>query len=180
MNIHQSLIRLGLGLALATTATCAQVIPLVPRDYSDAPRGVASHVVNTTFCIGTLVDSEAGPLTNATATGDDITALPDDDGIIFPPLVRGTWVNIQVFVTGGGGLLDAWIDFNYVGGFQPPEQIAVSRPVAPGPNFIPVFIPTGMQPGNTYARFRLSRTGGLGPTGNAGEGEVQDYLVPLL
>ena|GEM_PF-3885305 len=34
-------------------------------------------------------------------------------------------------------------------------------------------------PGTTYARFRLSTTGGLGPTGFAGDGEVEDYKISL-
>lgn len=180
MNAIRSLQILGLGLALASTTAIAQVVPLPIRDYSDAPRGVASHIANKDFCLGVIVDTETTALTNATATGDDITNLMDDDGVAFPPMVRGTWVNIAVTMNGAGGVLDAWIDFNYVGGFQPAEQIAVSRALINGVNIIPVFVPNVPQPGNTYARFRLSRTGGLGPIGAAGQGEVEDYMIPLL
>ena len=37
-----------------------------------------------------------------------------------------------------------------------------------------------MRAGNTYARFRLSSAGGLGPAGLAADGEVEDYEITLV
>jgi hypothetical protein len=41
-------------------------------------------------------------------------------------------------------------------------------------------IPQGAAIGETFARFRLSSTGGLSPTGPTGDGEVEDYLVEIV
>ena len=40
-------------------------------------------------------------------------------------------------------------------------------------------IPNTAVPGPSIARFRLSSTGGLGPTGAASDGEVEDYLINI-
>ena len=41
-------------------------------------------------------------------------------------------------------------------------------------------LPAGLTEGNTFARVRLSSTGGLSPTGFALDGEVEDYQIPIL
>ncbi len=41
-------------------------------------------------------------------------------------------------------------------------------------------IPAGSAIGNTAARFRTSSLGGLGPTGPAFDGEVEDYIFALV
>lgn len=195
MNTFRDLRLLAIAAALATTSAIAQVVvgpveikppviagPVIVAtlDWSDAPMGGASHVATPGFNLGATVDAEWAAITNPAANGDDTVGLPDDDGVAFPPLVRGTWVNIQVWCTGAGGFLDAWIDFNRVGGLQPAEKFANAFPLVPGLNAVPVFIPTGIPAGNAYARFRMSTIGGLGPIGFAPNGEVEDYRVPIL
>ncbi|MEX2139953.1 MAG: GEVED domain-containing protein [Pirellulales bacterium] len=75
--------------------------------------------------------------------------------------------------------LDAWIDFDQSATFDVDEHLGggVSTTVAGGSNVIPFQIPAGSTVGPTYARFRLSGAGGLGPTGAAADGEVEDHLI---
>ena len=46
-----------------------------------------------------------------------------------------------------------------------------------GDNPLTFTVPCTAVAGATYARFRLSSAGGLGPTGEAADGEVEDYAV---
>ncbi|XZE56815.1 tandem-95 repeat protein [Planctomycetaceae bacterium SH139] len=81
-------------------------------------------------------------------------------------------------ITTGGGLLDAWIDFNQDGTFDPgTEQVLFSQPVLDGRNRILIDTPADAVEGLTWARFRLSRTGSQSPSGVAISGEVEDYQV---
>ena len=61
----------------------------------------------------------------------------------------------------------------------PFEQIADTVLVVNGDNTIHFDVPSWAVAGETYARFRLSTAGDLGPTGPAGDGEVEDYQVTL-
>ena len=79
-----------------------------------------------------------------------------------------------------GAKLDAWIDFNADGAWGGPfEQIADTLMVANGDNTITFDVPSWAVDGTTYARFRLSSAGDLGPAEPAGDGEVEDYLVVI-
>ena len=55
----------------------------------------------------------------------------------------------------------------------------VSQEVSAGRNVVNVAIPEGTGMGETFARFRLSREGGLPSTGLALSGEVEDYAVDI-
>ncbi|TWU06032.1 tandem-95 repeat protein [Stieleria varia] len=86
--------------------------------------------------------------------------------------------------TTGGGLLDAWIDFNGDGDFlDPNEQVLRNQVVLDGENTVTILTPTspavlaGGLTGSTWARFRISSTGNLTPSGVAIGGEVEDYPV---
>jgi len=61
------------------------------------------------------------------------------------------------------------------GGFDIGTGIAVPA----GFSTVSFDIPSTAIPGPTIARFRLSGAGGLGPTGPASDGEVEDYLVEI-
>jgi hypothetical protein len=79
------------------------------------------------------------------------------------------------------GFVDAWIDFNRNGTFDPAEKIANSFAVVAGANVLVVpEVPASAVAGTTYARFRLSSAGGLAPTGSAPDGEVEDYAVQIF
>ncbi|HND53019.1 MAG TPA: Ig-like domain-containing protein, partial [Pirellulaceae bacterium] len=79
-----------------------------------------------------------------------------------------------------GGYLDGWIDFNGDGDWlDAGEAIFARRAVAAGDNSLTFQVPAGATSGLTYARFRLSSAGGLGPTGLASDGEVEDHAVMI-
>ncbi len=88
--------------------------------------------------------------------------------------------NISVTVT-GAGLIDAWIDFDGNGVFTDAnEQVLTNAPVVDGVNTLRVFAPAGATDKLTWARFRLSTSGNLRPTGVAVGGEVEDYQVQII
>ena len=134
--------------------------------------------------LGALADSEADGLQSLLATGDDLDNSSDEDGVSFNPLLIGRTSSADVTVTGENGQVDAWIDFNQNGVFTDPgEQIITNQPVMNGntKNFS-INVPATATLGRTIARFRVSRTGGLGPNGaalNSEGGEVEDYQVNI-
>jgi len=149
----------------------------------------ASQGVSPSLRIGASVDAEYSATRNATATGDDITGVDDEDGVTFPSITAGQTVTVPVVVTnttGAPGYLNAWIDFNNNGVLTDAgEQIASNLLVTTGTinNTINLSVtaPTTATTGvNLGARFRLSAPSGLGPTGaNGFSGEVEDYVVNI-
>jgi hypothetical protein len=96
------------------------------------------------------------------------------------PLVPGNTVRIQI-VASQAGRIDAWMDLNLDGDWNDSgEKVLVSHDVAAGVNTVNVAIPEVTPEGVTYARFRLSREGGLAATGLALNGEVEDYRVVIV
>jgi uncharacterized membrane protein len=165
-------------------------------DFGDAPdtygttlaRDGARHLA-----IGPQLGLNRDPENDATATanalGDDTTGQVDDeDGVILPGLFvagtcdcSGTGLGNQIIVNATGpGYLDAWIDFNRDGDFDANEKIASSFRIAAGANTLVPSIPATASAGSSFARFRLSSVGGLGPIGAASDGEVEDYAVQLF
>ncbi|WP_404310545.1 tandem-95 repeat protein [Neorhodopirellula lusitana] len=101
-------------------------------------------------------------------------------GYVNPLDPAGT--NFQVYVT-GGGLVDAWIDFNRNGRFDEDgtEQILRNVPVVDGINTLSIAQPGfDVADGNTWLRIRLSDAGNTSPTGVAIGGEVEDYQITVL
>jgi len=162
-------------------------------DYGDAPDAAASpafptllvhdgarHVIDGVTYLGGAPDAEPDGQPDGTATGDDLAGTDDEDGVIFTnPLVPGFTTTIDV-IASVPGYLDAWMDFDGNGvwsGTQ--EQVAVSFPLNPGPNQVPIMVPANAAAGGMMCRFRFSSTGGLAPTGLANDGEVEDYEVDL-
>ena len=133
-------------------------------------------------------------------SGDTISlSVDDEDGVVLTSeinpegvLNRGVVTPISVTVT-GSGILEAWVDFNGDGDWDDSgEQIINAN--TPGAIFsdtgsgvtrvfevsIPDVIAAPVAPVTTFARFRVSREGGLTPTGLALSGEVEDYALRLL
>ena len=156
-------------------------------DFGDAPDGYgtlsatigARHTIVAGRSLGPTVDGESDGQPTANADGDDSHALDDEDGVALQPILVPDTTGI-VTVHGGpsGGKLDAWIDFNGNGVFEHTGEHlfgGTSASLAPGWNPPLTFnVPAGADTGTTYARFRLSISGGLGPTGEADDGEVED------
>ena len=160
------------------------------KDWGDAPdapyptlaaSGGAFHEIVPGFFLGAKVDSEPDGFASPDALGDDLTDRSDDeDGVFFlDPLSVGAAADIEV-IASAPGLLDAWIDFDASGSWDPGEQIAVSTPLIAGSNIITVAVPSEVDLATTFARFRLSSTGGLSPDGRAIDGEVEDYAVEIV
>lgn len=119
----------------------------------------------------------------ATLTGEvDATNSDDNDGVQFPSrLVAGQPATLSVDVRLGGqsrGLLQGWIDFNNDGDFTDPgEQIIRDLRLGEGVHQVPISVPATASTGAVRARFRYGWERGLGPTGPAMAGEVEDYVV---
>lgn len=145
--------------------------------------------------LGACVDADSGEFNNADATADDLVgwgttvgtcAVPgdDEDGVTMPlSLQLGSMANFPVRAAAGatGCSLDAFFDWNADGDFTDAgEQVATSLAIPPGAtqNLL-VSVPASAAPGLIYTRFRCSTAGGLGPTGSAPDGEVEDYLVSV-
>lgn len=157
-------------------------------DFGDAPatfgtllaNSGARHVVVPDFHLGAGIDSETDGQPTATASGDDAATSDDEDGVVFTtPLSIGASATVEVTAS-AAGKLDAWLDVNGNGTFDPAEQVFASQPVNPGVNTLSFLVPVGtVSDITTYARFRFSQAGGLGATGLAPDGEVEDYQVTL-
>jgi uncharacterized repeat protein (TIGR01451 family) len=172
-------------------------VPIIGYDYGDAPNsyltsgaGAARHVITpgTTLTLGQCVDTELDGQPSAAANGDDVnagtsrigTCADDEDGVVFTsPIATCNTASITV-TAGAAGKLDAWIDFNRDGDFNDAgEQIFVSQTVNAGANPLTFAVPCNASGGTSYMRFRLSSAGGLGPAGDAPDGEVEDYAVTI-
>jgi hypothetical protein len=164
-------------------------------DFGDAPAPYptllasdgARHIIpfgGATLYLGTVPpDAEADGQPNATATGDNIAGMNDEDGVTFPTSFRGGLSsNITVTVTGSGGLLNAWIDWNHDGDWNDAgEQVCTNRAVSAGVNVIAILAPgSDTVSAGSFARFRLSSQSNLLLTGQAPDGEVEDYAVTLV
>jgi len=174
--------------------TTVFTVTLSALDYGDAPdptfptllaRDGARHIIFPDtpgipgFYLGTGVTGEPDANQNALANGDK-----GDDGVVTDPLLIGTTVPVRITVSGTGtaiGKIDAWMDFNGDGDWNDVgEQVFTSQPVNGGVNNLSIVVPATVQPGHTLARFRLSKDGGLSFTGEAPDGEVEDYRWRLV
>jgi len=183
-----------------------QLYPLAP-DFGDAPdsrdvpqyptlranNGAFHLVTEDRFFLGLRVDIEPDGFPSLDALGDDqndgLETPPnpdpdDEDGVQFlTPLTPGQPASVQLVVTAqnpGPAFVNAWVDFN--GDFDwadPGEQVLVNVAVVNGTNVVNIAVPASARPGNTYARFRLTRDQGIGFAGPATSGEVEDYLVAI-
>ncbi len=159
-------------------------------DWGDAPDPTyptlrtsngAYHLIVLGFHLGQSVDGEPDGLPSPDALGDDTFGMDDEDGVAFlTPILPGDMAGLEI-IASAPGYVDAWIDFDGDGNWnQPGDQILASEPVVAGSNVLSVAIPASAQLNlATFARFRLSRTGGLPPDGPAQDGEVEDYHVWL-
>ncbi|MBU1072996.1 hypothetical protein KKG45_07095, partial [bacterium] len=139
----------------------------------------ANHMIVPGFFLGNLIDAEIDGQPDATATGDDIAILDDEDGVTFTsPLYPGYPATVDI-VASAPGFVDAWVDFDLnLSWLEATDYILASVPVVTGVNTFTFNVPASAPPGiNTFARFRLSSMGGLPFTGPAPDGEVEDHLI---
>lgn len=155
-------------------------------DFGDAPDSYGSsldaagarHGISALY-LGGAVDSESDAY--AFPLSDDLSdASDDDDGISFPTgFETGKSSLLIANVTGSGGYLNAWIDWDLDGTFEDDEQIAAGLAVPNGATNLPVDVPLWATTGDTWARFRISTTSDIGPTGGVSDGEVEDYPLTV-
>jgi len=165
----------------------------IGEDFGDAPDGpyptyVASngamHPIIQGFQMGQFVDSELDGQPDPMAMGDDNANTDDEDGVLFSgPIMVGSSASVVVDLSasGTGGYIDAWIDFGNDGSWaEAGDQIIMSHWVSAGTApTISFNVPPTAQVCQTYARFRLSSSGGLNFDGMAPDGEVEDYQVQI-
>ena len=161
--------------------------PPPPLDYGDAADPTyptlhasngARHVITPGFYLGKSVDSEFDGQPNLDATGDDaLDGNDDEDGVVFTSvLAAGEQATVNVTAS-ASGFLDAWMDFNVDGDWDDTgEQVFSSQLLAAGVNHLSFSVPGGMSATEyVFSRFRFSSAGGLSYTGQANDGEVEDY-----
>jgi len=171
--------------------TTRPVLPpdtLKTLDWGDAPDPAyptlrssngAYHVILSGFQLGGAVDPELDGQPSPDALGDDHFGADDEDGVVFlMPILPGGTTGLEIAAS-AAGVVDAWIDFDGDGAWsQPGDRILTSQPVSTGANVVSVAIPASARLNiATFARFRLSRTGGLSPEGPGQDGEVEDYHI---
>ena len=160
---------------------------IFPIDFGDAPASYATTVAANGArhraqgpTLGAAVDSEPDGVPSAAADSDDANASPDDeDGVVFgATIVAGQSADVTVTAS-VAARLDAWFDFNADGDWNDAgEQIFANAALAAGANALTYAVPAGTAAERaTFARFRISSTGGLGTTGFAADGEVEDHRV---
>jgi hypothetical protein len=171
-----------------------QVLPGV--DWGDAPdtygttlaangprHGLGGRLFMGSGDVDSEDDGQPSPLADADdQIGTATSALDDDDGVTFVALGRGGRARVTVNVATTGGRLDAFFDFNRDGDFADAgEKVFDNRQLSTTSttNFLEFQMPQSAQTGITFARFRISSAGGLGPAGPAADGEVEDYRVAI-
>ncbi len=173
-------------------------------DFGDAPDTYGttlaangpSHTIVPGYSLGILEDTEADGQPGATADSDDTTGDADEDGVDFGAggpmagactLANPLTVTLTDTAVVGTAFLDAWIDWNGDGTFDHPAEHLFGGTTAvlvAGSNALAYDVPCdAVQQAVSYARFRLSSTGGLTPTDAAGgpvmDGEVEDYVFEV-
>ena len=146
-----------------------------PTQLPDGARHAATGPL-----LGSNRDTEADGQPDANALGDDNNGTPnDEDGVSFSPLIPGQPATMTVVVDGGGGVVEAWVDFNRDGVWQHPAEQVFAGLLADGTHQLQFAVPQDAMPGTSFARVRISSSGGLTLTGLAADGEVEDDQLTI-
>jgi parallel beta-helix repeat protein len=169
----------------------------LPADYSDAPAtyGDASHTIVSGIYLGdNAPDAETASKYSYNARADN-----NDDGApsqpvstyipLFPVLQMTDTSYSAGFkvtnTTGTAGKLYGWIDFDQSGTFESSEAAVVNVPTGSSKATVTLNwtnIPANIKLGTTIIRLRLTTDGSVTtstPTGNASNGEVEDYPIAV-
>ena len=172
-------------------------VTVIAVDYGDAPASFgttragdgAAHEILPGFSLGSSVDSDIDGVASNGANGDDNSGTDDEDGVTFHTTIEAApgqalTSPFTVDVTADfAAKLDVWVDFNNDGVFDAATEHAnsgIAYDVFNGTQFLPLTVPAGATLGTVAARFRLSTSGGLNPTGRADNGEVEDHQVTII
>lgn len=158
-----------------------------PQDFGDAPASYGNpvHDIVTGFRIGAVNSAETAPFASINATGDT-----GDDGFTGGVFRRSMTTGITISVTGAGGRLQCWIDWNGDGDFlDAGEQVGTNiadnaagdTNPATGTIGLSVVAPANAVLTPTFLRLRWSTTLNAPPsTLNLSNGEVEDYQIAIL
>ncbi len=189
----------NINLGPGETITCTFTNEL-RLDFGDAPdpdyptllaSTGASHVLGSSVYLGDCVDGEADGQPSTSADGDDTAASSpvfgtcvgndDEDGVTFMScLCIDQTAKVDV-VAHAACTLSAWVDFNADGDWADggEELFPGGQVLAAGTNSPSFAVPTEAVAGTTYARFRCTTDGPVAFTGQASDGEVEDYQVKV-
>ncbi|MGC1217498.1 MAG: SdrD B-like domain-containing protein [Phormidesmis sp.] len=155
-------------------------------DFGDAPIGYgdAYHPVppSPAVFLGASVEGDDGPNYTASADGDDVTGVDDEDGVASFPilLTNATSYSLNLTCVGTNAPVTGWIDFNKNGTFENTTEktSGTCNGSTVTLNWTGL---SGLSAGNTYARFRTASIASevTNPTGQASNGEVEDYQVAI-
>ena len=168
-----------------------------PYDFGDLPDGYSTllssdgprHIITNGLYLGNRVDQEGTGYPSVGANGDDNTntngigaGLPDDDedGVIWTTLIPGQISTFTITATGViTGYLNGWIDFDGDGTL---EQYFTAESLSIGANVLTVTVPASniTVTGPIYMRFRYSTSDTLATTGEAPDGEIEDYVTRAI
>lgn len=156
------------------------------QDFGDAPASYGNpvHDIVAGVRLGATNTAEAARYNSPTASGDS-----GDDGVTIAPLYQAQTGTATATVSGTGGFLNAWIDWNGNGVFTDAgEQVAVdvtdnsAGDINPATGTIKISfpVPATATITPTFARFRWSLQSGLNAdTLIAPNGEVEDYQITI-
>lgn len=145
----------------------------------------AMHLKSCCECtrLGEEIDYEPDGQPESSALGDDNSEADDEDGVQFSTsLVPGRTAEVTIEAHTMGDFpayLNAWIDFDNSGTWDPGEQIFDNEQLSTGSHDLDFPVPGDAVLGTTFARFRFSNQANLLPEGMASDGEVEDYQVEI-
>lgn len=124
------------------------------------------------------VDARLGILSDD--SNNDSGNTDDEDGIaLVTGLVKGL-DNIVIVTASTNGYLQAWFDWNRDGDFDDAdEQVASDKALSTGANNLAIRVPIGADAGTSWARFRFGSQTGIGSSGGATDGEVEDHVIEI-
>ncbi|EMI16807.1 hypothetical protein RMSM_06269, partial [Rhodopirellula maiorica SM1] len=145
---------------------------------------------------GGFAQAELDGVNSADATFDDGNGSDDENGVkllspvLFASSTSASTGSVSIELSNAdptSNRLDAWIDFNRDGDWDDAgEQIVTNFDLGTidGTYVVDFAVPqdtgTNIENGFSYARFRVSTAGGLGVTGAAADGEVEDHQVVIV
>ena len=157
-------------------------------DQGDAnfPNSSANGGVHTLPSIRNHYIGAVSPDAEFFVNADDNTAGDagaGEEAVTFPTFNAGATATVNIPVTGSGGLLNAWIDWNQNEQFEASERVATDDVIpgggASGTIPLSVVVPAGATVGDSWARLRWSPNSISDPTGDVAEGELEDHLVTV-
>lgn len=147
----------------------------------------ARHLIIANLRMGASVDPEGDGQPSVGADSDDATGplADDEDGVTLPAsgFELGSLARVTVNATNGQGInatICGFIDWNGDGDFSDASETATVT-VPAGSNATNFQLNFGLTPldavPTSYGRFRIASDPDCAPFGNAGDGEVEDYVV---